>query len=65
MTGDEYVLGFGFKSCHIPIYLDWMLSFLLNQIWIGIDDILLKFFATFGSVLELQFTVLTRVSQIC
>jgi len=45
--------------------MDWMLSFLLNQIWIGIDDILLKFFATFGSVLELQFTVLTRVSQIC
>jgi len=37
---------------------------LLNQIWIGIDDILLNFFATFDSVLELQITVLTRVSQI-
>jgi len=24
-----------------------MLSFLLNQIWIGIDDILFNFFATF------------------
>jgi len=41
-----------------------MLSFLLNQIWIGIDDILLNFFATFGSVLGLHVTVLVRVSQI-
>jgi len=39
-----------------------MLSFLLNEIWIGIDDFLLKFFATFGSVLGLQVTVLIRVS---
>jgi len=34
-----------------------MLSFLLKQIWIGIDDFLLNFFATFGSVLGLQITV--------
>jgi len=33
-----------------------MLSFLLIQLWIGIDDILLNFFATFGSVLELRLT---------
>jgi len=26
-----------------------MLSFLLNQIWVGIYDILLNFFATFDS----------------
>jgi len=37
---------------------------LLIQICIGIDDILLNFFATFGSVLGLQVTVLIRVSQI-
>jgi len=41
-----------------------MLTFLLNQIWIGIDDFLLNFFATFCSVLGLQVTVLIRVSQI-
>jgi len=41
-----------------------MLSFLLNQIWIGIDYFLLKFFTTFGSVLRLQVTALIRVSQI-
>jgi len=41
-----------------------MLSFLLNRIWIEIDDILLYFFATFGSVLGLQGTLLTRLSQI-
>ena len=36
---DEYVLGF--KSCNISIYWwIWMLSFLLKQIWIGIDDFL-------------------------
>jgi len=34
-----------------------MLSFLLKQIWIGIDDFLLNFFATFASVLGLQITV--------
>jgi len=33
-----------------------MLSFLLKQNWIGIDYFLLKFFATFGSVLGLQIT---------
>jgi len=31
-----------------------MLSFLLEQIWIGIDYFLLNFIATFGSVLGLQ-----------
>ena len=41
-----------------------MSPFLLNQIWIGIGDFLLNFFATFGSVLGLQVTVLIRVSQI-
>jgi len=41
-----------------------MLSFLPNQICIGIDDILLNFFATFGSLLGLQVTVLIRLSQI-
>jgi len=35
-----------------------MLSFLLKQIWIGIDDFLLYFFATFDSVLGLQFIVI-------
>jgi len=39
-----------------------MLSFLLNQVQIGIDDILLNFFATFCSVLGLQVSVLIRVS---
>jgi len=33
-----------------------MLSFLLKQIWIGIDDFLLKFFATLCLVLGLQIT---------
>jgi len=41
-----------------------MLSFLLNQIWIGRDDILLNFFTTFSSVLGLQVAVLIRVSQL-
>ena len=35
-----------------------MLSFLLKQNWIGIEYFLSKFFATFGSVLGLQVTVL-------
>jgi len=34
-----------------------MISFLFKQIRVGIDDFLLKFFATFGSVLGLQITV--------
>jgi len=34
-----------------------MLSFLLKQIWIGIDDFLLNFFATSVSVLGLEVTV--------
>jgi len=34
-----------------------MLSFLLKQVGIGIDDFVLIFFATFGSVLGLQVTV--------
>jgi len=41
-----------------------MLSVLLNQIWIGIDDFLLNVFTTFGPALGLQVTVLIRVSQI-
>jgi len=65
MTRDEHVLGFTFKSCQIPIYWwIWMLSVLLNQIWIGIDDFLLNVFTTFGPALGLQVTVLIRVSQI-
>ena len=56
MTRDEHVLGF--KSCEISIYWwIWMLSFLLKEIWIGIDYFLLKFFGTFDSVLGLQITV--------
>jgi len=55
MTRDEHVLGF--KSCDISIHRwIWMLSFLLKHIGIGIDYFLLKFFATFGSVLGLQVT---------
>jgi len=51
MTGDEDVLGFGFKFCNIPIYRwFWMLFFLLNKIWVGSDEILLKF-----SQLSVQF----------
>jgi len=63
MTRNEHVVGF--KSCSIPIYWSiWMLSFLLNQIWIWIYDFLLNFFAIFCSVLALQFTVTMKVSQI-
>jgi len=37
---------FGFQSRSILAFLNiWMSSFLLNQIWIGIYDILLNFFA--------------------
>ena len=56
MTRDEHVLGF--KSCDISIYW-WicMLSFLLKQNWIVIDDFLLNLFATFDSVLGMQITV--------
>jgi len=55
MTRDEH--GLGFKSFDISIYWRiWMLSFLLKQIWIGIDYFLLNFFATFGSILGLQIT---------
>ena len=62
MTRDEHVLGF--KSCEISIYWwIWMLSFFLKQIWIGIDYFLLKFFATFGSVLGLQVTVGLQVNS--
>jgi len=39
-----------------------MLSFLLEQIWIGIDYFLLNFVATFGSVLELQITAGPQVN---
>jgi len=56
MTRDEHALGF--KSCNISKYWwIWMLLFLLKQIWIGIDNFLLNFFATFDSVLGLQITV--------
>jgi len=47
------------KQSNILMDLDGMI-----QIWIGIGDIFLRFFATFGSVLGLQVTVLIRVSQI-
>jgi len=61
MTRDERVLGF--KSCDISIYWwIWILSFLLKQIWIGIDYFLLNFFARFGSILGLQITVGMQVS---
>ena len=36
---------------------------MVNQIWIGIDDFLLNFFATFGSVLGLQVTVGLQVNS--
>jgi len=55
---------FGFKSCDISIYWwIWMWSFLLEQIWIGIDDFLLNFIATFGSVLGLQVTAGPQVNS--
>jgi len=40
-----------------------MLSFLLEQIWIGIDYCLLNFIATFGSVLGLQITAGPQVNS--
>jgi len=40
-----------------------MLSFLLGQIWIGIDDFILKFITTFGSVLGLQVTAGPQVNS--
>jgi len=62
MARDEHVLGF--KSCDILIYLwIWMLSFSLEQIWIGIDYFLLNFIATFGSVLGLQVTAGPQVNS--
>ena len=58
VTRDEHVLGFGFKSCDISIYWwNWMLSLLLKQISIGIDEFRPNFFWTFDSVLVLQVTV--------
>ena len=47
-TCNMYLHTFGFKSCSILtcLYI-WMLSFSLNQVWIGINDILLNFFAIF------------------
>jgi len=35
---------------------------LLNQIWIEIDNIVLNFFATFGSVLVLQIILLGSIA---
>ena len=56
MTRDEHIIGF--KSCDISTYWwIWMLSFLLKQIWIGIDYFLLNFFATFDSVSGRQIAV--------
>jgi len=53
MTRDEHVLGF--KFCDISIYWwIWMLSFLLEQIWIGMDYFVLNFISNFGTVLGLQ-----------
>jgi len=40
-----------------------MLSFLLKQIWIGIDYFLLNFFATFGFILGLKVTVGLQVND--
>ena len=52
------------KSCDISIYWRiWMLSFLLKQIWIGIDYFLLNFFATFGFILGLKVTVGLQVND--
>jgi len=39
------------------------IQILLNQIWIGFENIVLNFFATFGSVLGLQITVLKSLVQ--
>jgi len=39
-----------------------MLSFLLKQIWVGIDYFLLNFFATFGSISGLEITVGLQVN---
>jgi len=39
-----------------------MLLFLLKPIWIGIDDFILNFFATFVSVLGLQVTLELQVN---
>jgi len=67
MTRDKHVLGIGLKSCGMLVFWwIWMLSFLLNQIWIGIGDTLLNifFFTTFGPVLRLQVALLIRVPQI-
>jgi len=40
-----------------------MLSFLLKQIWIGIEEFPLNFFATFGSVLGLHVTIGLQVNS--
>jgi len=40
-----------------------MLSFLLEQIWIGIDYFLFKFILTFGSLLGLQDTAGLQVNS--
>jgi len=43
--------------------MDSMLSFFLEQIWIGIDYFLLNIIATFGSVLGLQVTAGSQVNS--
>jgi len=62
MTRDEHVLGF--ESCDISIsWRTWMISFLLNKIWIGIHYFFLNFFATLGLVLGLPVTVRLQVNS--
>jgi len=59
---DEHVLGF--KSCDISIHWwIWILSFLLERIWIGTDYFRLNFIATFGSILGLQVTAGPQVDS--
>ena len=61
MTRYEHLLGF--KPYDTSIYwLIWKLWFLFKHNWFPIDDFLLNFFATFGSVLGLQVTVRLQVN---
>jgi len=60
MIRDEYGQGFRFTLCVILVFwLIWILSFLLNRIWIGCGfyNLVLNFSTTFGSVLGLYVTV--------
>jgi len=61
-TLDEH--GIGFKYCCIlTFWWIWILSFLLNQNWIGFDNNVLKIFTTFHSVLGLQISILNSLVQ--